>query len=410
MSSSSSALPPAFGRLAWSNLAAQSAEQIGLAAAPMVAVLAFGAGVAQTGLLQTAQTLPLLLLAIPAGVLADRMSRRQLMVCAEALRAASLAVVLILAQSGLLTLPLLAVLGFIGACGTVAYSVAAPALVPSLVSRESLAAANARLELARTLAIAGGPAIAGVLVGLCGAGATFGIAAALSVCAVFLLSRFREPARTPAPARHPLVELREGARFVFRHALLMPVFVTQFVFGTAFYMLHAMYVPYAIHTLGLSAAGVGATLAAYGIGTVAGALCAPRIARMFAFGVVVAIGPVAGFIAALLMALTIWMPSPILAAASFFIMGAGPILWVISTTTLRQCVTPARLLGRVSAINILAYGSRPLGALLGAFVGGVYGAKACLFAIAAAFLVQALMILASPLPKLVREPGMAAAA
>src|SRR3546814_6471773 len=70
------ALPAAFRRLAWSNLAAQSAEQVGLAAAPIVAVLALGAGAAETGLLQTAQTLPFLLLAIPAGLLADRRSRR----------------------------------------------------------------------------------------------------------------------------------------------------------------------------------------------------------------------------------------------------------------------------------------------------------------------------------------------
>src|SRR5450631_766571 len=81
---SATALPPGFNRLAWSNLAAQSAEQVGLAAAPIVAVLAFGAGAGETGLLQTAQTLPFLLLAIPAGVLADRMSRRKLMAAAEA--------------------------------------------------------------------------------------------------------------------------------------------------------------------------------------------------------------------------------------------------------------------------------------------------------------------------------------
>ena len=54
-------------RLAWSNLAAQSAEQIGLAATPLVAVLVLGAGAGETGFLQTAQTLPFLILAIPAG-------------------------------------------------------------------------------------------------------------------------------------------------------------------------------------------------------------------------------------------------------------------------------------------------------------------------------------------------------
>src|SRR5918911_3095197 len=143
-------LPSAFSRLAWSNLAAQSAEQIGLAAAPIVAVLVFGAGEGATGLLQTAQTLPFLLLSIPAGVLADRLSRRRLMASAETLRALSLLGIVALAALGWLTWPLLALLGFLGACGTVAYSVAAPALVPALGPSEALPRANARIELART--------------------------------------------------------------------------------------------------------------------------------------------------------------------------------------------------------------------------------------------------------------------
>ena len=83
-------LPATFNRLAWSNLAAQSAEQIALAAAPIVAVLLLGVGEGQTGLLQTALTLPFILFAIPAGLLADRISRRYLMAGAEALRAAAL--------------------------------------------------------------------------------------------------------------------------------------------------------------------------------------------------------------------------------------------------------------------------------------------------------------------------------
>jgi MFS family permease len=82
--------PTAFHWLAWSNLAAQAAEQIALSAAPMVAVLSMGAGVGETGLLTAAQTLPFLLLSFPAGILADRMSRRGLMVVAEALRALAL--------------------------------------------------------------------------------------------------------------------------------------------------------------------------------------------------------------------------------------------------------------------------------------------------------------------------------
>ncbi|MBV9137922.1 MAG: MFS transporter, partial [Hyphomicrobiales bacterium] len=137
-----SGLANGFSRLVWSNLLAQSAEQIGLAAAPIIAVFAFGARPGETGLLQTAQTLPFLLFAIPAGLLADRSSRRDLMAISEAMRALSLVTVLVLALAGWLTLPLLALLGFIGASGTVAYSVAAPSLVPALVQAEALGTAN----------------------------------------------------------------------------------------------------------------------------------------------------------------------------------------------------------------------------------------------------------------------------
>jgi len=397
-----------FPRLAWSNLSAQSAEQIGLAAAPLVAVLALGAGAGETGFLQTAQTLPFLILAIPAGLLADRMPRRRLMAWAEAVRAASLILTLGLVYTGHLTLPWLSLLGFAGACGTVAYSVTAPTLVPALVPSGRLAAANARLELARTAAFVGGPAVAGALVGWTGASAAFGVAAALSTCGVFLLAGLREPARPVVTSGHPLADLRESAGFMLRHSLLLPILVTQFVFNTAFFVLQAVYVPYAVHHLGLSASQVGATLATYGAGMVVGALLAGRVIRALPFGAVIVIGPIAGLAAALVMALTIWTPSFALAALAFFLMGSGPIIWVISTTTLRQTVTPSHLLGRVSAINIAAYGSRPLGAAIGGFVGGLYGAETAIVVAAAGFLIQAIVILASPVRGLSGQPAMAA--
>jgi predicted MFS family arabinose efflux permease len=401
-------LPATFNRLAWSNLAAQSAEQIALAAAPIVAVLLLGLGEGQTGLLQTALTLPFVLFAIPAGWLADRFSRRWLMTGSEGLRAAALLAILLLVHFNLLTLPLLAGLGFVAVCGTVAYSVAAPALVPSLVSPKLLPAANARIELARTIAFAGGPALGGVLVGWVGAAPAFGSAAALSVLAVMLLSGIHEPARDPAPRRHPLRDIREGAAFVLHHPLLRPVFITQFIFNTAAFLVLAVFVPYAVRHLGLSAIGVGATLAMYGVGMVAGALSATRVMRRVAFGTVIGLGPVTGFVAAGVLALTTLVPDAALAGLAFFLLGAGPILWVISTTTLRQSVTPPRLLGRVSAINILSYGARPVGAALGAIVGGFYGAEACLYLAVAIFAAQALVILMSPAVSLARQPEMVA--
>jgi predicted MFS family arabinose efflux permease len=406
MSTEAQNLPSTFNRLAWSNLAAQSAEQIALAAAPIVAVLTLGVAEGETGLLQTALTLPFILFAIPAGLLTDRISRRKLMAGAEALRAAALAAILVLIAFGWLTLPLLCLLGFIAVCGTVAYSVAAPALVPSLVTPQLLPDANARIELARTIAFASGPALGGVLVGWVGAAPAFGFAAALSVIAVVLLSGIYEPAREAAPRRHPLQDIREGASFVLHHPLLRPVFVTQFIFNTGSFLVLAVFVPYAVRRLGLTATGVGTTLAMYGVGMVVGALLATRMMQRLAFGTVIGLGPVSGFVAAIVMATTTFVPSPWLAGLAFFLLGVGPILWVISTTTLRQSVTPPRLLGRVSAINILSYGARPLGSALGATVGALSGAEACLYLAVAIFGAQALVILVSPAVALPRQPDM----
>jgi hypothetical protein len=66
--------------------------------------------------------------------------------------------------------------------------------------------------------------------------------------------------------RRTLEDLREGSSFVFRHRLLLPILITQFVFNTAFFVLQAVYVPHAVHRLGLSASGVGVTLADGGDG------------------------------------------------------------------------------------------------------------------------------------------------
>jgi predicted MFS family arabinose efflux permease len=332
----------------------------------------------------------------------------RLMAGAEAVRVGALVAILALVSLGLLTWPLLAVLGFVGVCGTVAFTVAAPALVPALVPAGSLAAANGRLELARTVAFVGGPAVAGALVARTGAATAFGAAAVLSGCAAILLAGLREPARPARAASRPLDDVRRGARFVLGHALLRPIFVTQFVFNTAFFVLHAVWVPYAVSRLGLSATGVGVTLAIYGLGLVVGALLAPPIMRVVPFGAVVTIGPIAGLAAAGVMVVTIWVPTAVLAGLSFFLIGAGPVIWVISTATLRQTVTPAALLGRVSAINMLAYGARPLGAAIGAAVGSLYGAETCLVVAAAGFLAQAVVIVISDVPRLARQPAMAA--
>ena len=196
---------------------------------------------------------------------------------------------------------------------------------------------------------------------------------------------------------------------MFTHSLLRPVFATQIVFNTAFFILLAVFVPYAVRHLGLSAAGTGLTLGCYGAGMIAGALASPYLIHSARFGTVLGLGPVTGFVASAVLASTIWIPSVWLAGLGWFLLGIGPIQWTISTTTLRQLVTPGRLLGRVSAINITSYGARPVGAAIGAGVGALAGAEAALLVASGLFLAQALMVMRSPLVRLDSRPAMASA-
>jgi len=402
----SAPLPRPFHGLAWANLAAQSAEQVSLAAVPIVAVLALGAGPGEIGTLSAVQTLPFLLLSIPAGLLADRWSRRRLMVLAEVLRALSLLGLLVATATGHLSIGVLALLGFVGATGTVGFSVAAPAMVPTLVPRESLAAANGRLELARSGAFAGGPALAGALVAWAGAPSAFVLATLLSAAAVALLLRLPEPSRGAPPEHHVWHDLRLGALFVWQHQLLRPILLTAVAWNLAWFVLQAVYVPYAMKQLGLDASAVGVTLACYGAGMVFGAVMAPRLLRSVPFGRAVALGPFTSVVASLVMVATLLQPGFALAATSFFLFGAGPIIWTITQTTLRQTVTPGARLGQVSAIFLTVNtGARPLGAALGGAVGETFGTAACLWLAAAGFLVQAMIIATSPVFRLKTLPA-----
>jgi hypothetical protein len=141
---------------------------------------------------------------------------------------------------------------------------------------------------------------------------------------------------------------------------------------------------------------------------VAGALAGPWVTRRMAFGRTLVIGPLCGFLASLLMSATLVFAHPSLACASFFLLGAGPILWTIGSTTLRQAITPQAMLGRVSAIvSTATYGARPVGALIGAALATHMGVAACLLASMAAFAVQLIVIVRSPVSRLAALPAAA---
>jgi predicted MFS family arabinose efflux permease len=414
--------PANFWRLAAANLAAQSAEQISLAAVPMIAVLSLGAGAGQIGLLAAAQTLPFFLLAIPLGLLADRMSRPLIMRIAEIVRTLALLGLLVCAVLGIGSLPLLALLGFLGATGTVAFSVAAPAYVPSLVPRELLPRANANLELARSAAFAAGPALSGALVAWTGASAAFVVASILSASAAVMLWQLSEqrPAIASATKRQPWKELSEGWQAVWQQDWLRAILLTSVAWNVSWFVLHAAFVPYAMRALGMSADRVGLSLAAYGAGMVVGALIATRVMGRITLGKAILLGPACSVVAIFGLLGTQRLAGSLAAHAltgvSFFFFGVGPIIWTITTTTLRQSITPVAMLGRVTAIFLTVnMGARPVGALLGAAVGWAVAASSsasvphlaeivCLWLAAAGFVIQLIIIAISSVRSLQAIP------
>ena len=372
---------------------AQSAEQLTLAAVPIVAVLMLKAGPGEIGVIAAVQSLPFLLLSIPLGLLADRMSRKRLMLMSEVLRVCALLVLIVAMLLEQISVPLLACVGFLAAVGTVGFSVSAPSLVPALVGSQQLAQANGRLELARSMAFAGGPALAGALIAWMGASTSFVLSLMLSLAAVGFLRQIQEPVRQAAPDRHPWLELKDGAHFVWSSHLLRPILLTSIAWNISWFVLQAIYVPYAIRTLGMGSSEVGLTMACYGVGMIAGSLLASRVVSLMPFGQAILLGPFFSVAAACVMTSTHWLPSVLVACFAYFLFGFGPIIWTITSTTLRQSVTPNPMMGRVTDINIVAgTGARPLGALLGGFVGEMGSDLVSLLVVVAGFAVQAIVI------------------
>jgi predicted MFS family arabinose efflux permease len=169
----------------------------------------------------------------------------------------------------------------------------------------------------------------------------------------------------------------------------------------AFFALMAVFLPYVLAQAGLDLQQAGLAQSAYGAGLIAGALGAgPILARLPASLVLVG-GPALSVVAAGAMLLAARLPGVALPALSFFLVGFGPMLWLVCQTSVRQIVTPSLLLGRVGGvIQAAIYGIRPLGALAGGTVAATLGFSAALWLVLACFTLSFAAALFSPLVRL----------
>lgn len=387
-----------------------AADQLALATLPLTATLVLGAGPDVLGLLVAAQSAAWLLVTLPAGAWADRISRRNLLIVGLSLGFAASIVAVVAAAAGITGL--LGIAAFAGAAGTVVYVLGAQSLLPSLVPAVDLPRSNARLELARAIVSLAAPFVAGLLAQHLSP--TWGYALAAVGAAVALaciLALPKAPAPTAGDQRPSLVgAIRAGARFVVGHELLRGISLCAIFWNFAFFALLAVWAPLALGLLKLDPASMGLAQSAYGLGLILGALVAPVSSRHLPPLATLIFGPAVSIVAAAFFLLAPAGNGLALSAVGHFLVGFGPMLWLICQTTVRQLVTPAPLLGRVNAtVQTAIYGVRPLGALAGGFVAAEAGLQAALLMIAAAFVASTLVILLSPLARLRALPQPATA-
>ena len=385
-----------------------AADQLALATLPLTATLILGAGPDVLGLLVAAQSAAWLLVSLPAGAWVDRVPRRRLLIVALGLGLLASIAAVIAAATGIAVL--LGVAAFAGASGTVVFVLTSVSLLPSLVPADDLPRSNARLELTRAVVSLAAPFVAGLLAQHLSptwgyALAAFGAALAL-VCALALPKGVAPNNQANRPSLFQAI--RTGAEFVARHELLRGISLCAICWNFAFFALLAIWAPLALGPLHLDPAHMGLAQSAYGAGMILGALVAPISSRQLPPFATLIFGPAVSVVAALLFLTAPSGNGFLLSAAGHFLVGFGPILWLICQTTVRQLVTPTPRMGRVYAtVQTAIDGVRPLGALAGGLVAAQAGLQSALILVAVAFALSTLVIVLSPLARLRVMPAAA---
>jgi MFS family permease len=390
-------------------------SQVTLLALPLSAILVLKASPFEMGLLGAVEYAPFLFLTLFAGAWVDRVRRRPVMLAANLVRAGLIGAIPVAAALGLLSLPLLVVVALAGGCGAVLFEVAYLAFVPSLVGRDRLTKVNARLFSSASAAEIAGPGLAGVLISL--VGAPFALAAdALSyVVSAASLASIREPEPAPAPRNSGdlRAEIAEGARAVFGHPLLRAFAFEAATFNLFYAVFNAAFLLFLTRELGLAPAVVGSIFVIGAVGSLAGSLVAGRLAGRLGLGRTIAGSMIVACIAYLPIPVVdrSWPATVALLALVLAVAGAFIAITVIHVMTIRQTVTPDRLLARMNATyRTLGYGVMPIGALLGGIIGEAFGLRAALAVGAIGIASAPLWVILSPAPRVKRLENLAPAA
>lgn len=360
-----------YRRLWASVLTSSFGAQIMMLALPLTAAVLLHASPTQMGALTTMEILPFVIFSLPSGVWLDRVRKLPVYIAGELTLACAAASIPLGWWMGRLSVTWLYLVAFtIGIVYTTAGS-AAQVVLTQVVERDRLVEANAKNSLASSGAEVAGPGLAGALIKLLGAPFALLFDAALLVASAAILRGIRVGEKPREGASDFWPELKEGLRFVLHNRLLVVLASTAGGWQMCNNSATVVNILFATRKLGLSEQSVGLSYVGLGCGTVLASLVGHRISRYFGPGPSMIAGIGSCSIGWTLLALAPVGPVGVaIFALNLMLFGLGAVLMFINFLALRQSVTPAPMLGRMtSTMRWLILLPAVPGALIGGWLG-----------------------------------------
>ncbi|WP_313387942.1 MFS transporter [Achromobacter aegrifaciens] len=338
---------------------------------------------AAVALIQTAATLPIFLLAIPAGVLSDILDRRRFLIFVQLLLASVSGTLLLLSHFGALTVDYLIALTFVGGIGAALMGPTWQSIVPELVPREELKGAVALNSLGINIARAIGPAAGGLILASFGAAVTYGLDVLSYVFVIAALLWWKRPATVDsALSENFFGAFRAGLRYTRASKELHRVLLRAAVFFLFASAVWALLPLVARQMLGGSSGFYGVLLGAVGAGAIIGGLVL-----------------LASVASAAVMAVLVFAPPQWLAVLMLVVLGMG---WITALTTFNgvaQAVLPNWVRGRGLAVYLMVFnGAMAAGSLGWGLVAREIGVPYALAVSAAGLVAVALLFHRASLP------------
>ena len=325
-------------------------------------------------------SLPWLIFALQAGSIVDRSDRRKVMLWMNGARLLILLALTLAVMTGNASLPMLYIAALLLGIGETLVDTALTSIVPSVVSKDRLTWANARLTAAQTVTNTFiGPPLAGFLAGLGFAIAT-GSSTLMYMMAGFVLLLMRgsfhvSPEKVTRTDQQFWQHVTEGLRFLWRDRLIRDLTLFTASMNLFWSGWGALIVLYAVKPgpMGLSEFEYGIFLTTMAIGGLLGSTVCERLQKILGTRHALALDFVGTILLVGVPALT---TNPFVVGAAAFFAGMGATIWVILVASIRQRLVPGELLGRVySASRFISWGIGPIGALLAGFVAEIWGIR-----------------------------------